>query len=552
MFNENMTKQERTLALSHMGVGFIAVLIGTLCGVLQVLVRSENIPLPSFLNYYQILTAHGLMLAIVFTTFFIFGFFVSGLVYTMGSFSNAVRKTVWIGFWLMVVGTALVTVLVILNEASVLYTFYAPMMANPWFYVGLALVVIGSWVEGFAMLVHYFGWRKQNPGKTTPLFGFMATTTIILWVVACLGVVATVVFQLIPWSFGWVDTIDVTLSRTLFWYFGHPLVYFWLLPAYMAWYTMMPKIIGGKLFSDHLARFSFILFLLFSIPVGFHHQLMEPGISSFWKFLQTVLTFMVVIPSLMTAFSMFATFEMRGRELGGRGVFGWVKTLPWHDVRFTSLFVAMFFFIPGGAGGLVNASFQMNEVVHNTLWIVGHFHITVGTPVVMTFFGISFWLIPYLSGRTMTATYKKMAGFQVLLWAIGMFLMSTAQHILGLFGAPRRTGYTTYNDNPLAIEWMDKFFASYKTMAVGGSILFIAAMLFLGLMVQAMWYLPKETADARVEFPMIETPNSVPSFLENWKFWIALTFLLILIAYSIPLADMIFSDNPGSPGIRTW
>ncbi|MGL4523292.1 MAG: cbb3-type cytochrome c oxidase subunit I, partial [Bacilli bacterium] len=272
----------------------------------------------------------------------------------------------------------------------------------------------------------------------------------------------------------------------------------------------------------------------------------------FWKFLQTVLTFMVVIPSLMTAFSMFATFEMRGRELGGKGVFGWFRLLPWSDVRFTSLFIAMLFFIPGGAGGLVNASFQMNEVVHNTLWIVGHFHITVGTPVVMTFFGISFWLIPYLSGRVMTATYKKLAMLQVILWSVGMFMMSTAQHILGLFGAPRRTAYTTYNDNPTALEWADQMFASYKTMAVGGSILFIAAMLFLGLMIYAMRSLPLETKENKTEFPMIETPDTVPTFLENWKFWIGLTFVLILIAYAIPVYEMISGDTPGAPGVRTW
>ena len=54
-------------------------------------------------------------------------------------------------------------------------------------------------------------------------------------------------------------------------------VYFWLLPAYIAWYVVVPKIIGTKVFSDSLARFSFVLFILFSIPVGFHHQLTEPG-----------------------------------------------------------------------------------------------------------------------------------------------------------------------------------------------------------------------------------------------------------------------------------
>src|SRR5699024_7892601 len=135
----------------------------------------------------------------------------------------------------------------------------------------------------------------------------MAVITLVMWQIATLGVAASVLIQFLPMSLGITETIDVLVSRTLFWYFGHPLVYFWLLPAYMAWYAIIPKIIGGKIFSDTLARLSFVLLLLFSIPVGFHHQLTEPGIDPFWKYIQVILTFLVVIPSLMTAFSLFAS-----------------------------------------------------------------------------------------------------------------------------------------------------------------------------------------------------------------------------------------------------
>jgi cytochrome c oxidase subunit I len=133
----------------------------------------------------------------------------------------------------------------------------------------------------------------------------------LLWFVCTLGVAATALFQFIPWSLGYTEKINVLVSRTLFWYFGHPLVYFWLLPAYMVWYVSIPKIIGGKMFSDSLARLSFLLFLIFSIPVGFHHQLTEPVIDPKWKFFQVCLTLAVAIPSLMTAFSMFANFEQK-------------------------------------------------------------------------------------------------------------------------------------------------------------------------------------------------------------------------------------------------
>ncbi|MBP1931649.1 b(o/a)3-type cytochrome-c oxidase subunit 1 [Ammoniphilus resinae] len=548
--------KDSKLSMSYLTVGFIAVFIGAICGLLQGLVRGGVIELPSFINYYQLLTAHGVLLALVFTTYFIYGLLFAGVSKTMGALSDKARSIGWIGFWVMTIGTICSTIMIILGEASVLYTFYAPLKAHPLYYIGLALVVVGSWIGGAAMLMHYSGWRKKNSGKLSPLFGYMTTATIILWIVCTIGVAISVLFQFIPWSFGWADRINVLLSRTLFWYFGHPLVYFWLLPAYIIWYVCIPKIIGGKVFSDSLARLSFVLFILFSIPVGFHHQLTESGIPEGWKFLQVVLTFMVITPSLMTAFSLFATFETTGREKGARGLFGWLKKLPYNDVRFFAPFMGMLFFIPGGAGGIVNASHQMNTVIHNTLWVVGHFHITVGTPVVLTFFGVTYWLVPYLTGRKLTPALNRAGMIQTILWSVGMFFMSTAMHILGLFGAPRRTAYSTYQDNPTALEWFHGFFAHYTTVALGGTILFIAAMMMVYLFFHLAFFAPKAENDIEAtEFPIGEVAEhayTTPRILENWKVWIGIVVVLILIAYTIPVTDMITHAPAGSPPIRTW
>ncbi|MBU9671897.1 b(o/a)3-type cytochrome-c oxidase subunit 1 [Planococcus sp. CP5-4] len=549
-----IAQPERKIALWHLGVAYTAFLIGTLMGVLQVFIRNDALQLPAWLDYYQILTAHGVLLALIYTTFFIFAFFITGMSKSLGSFGPKVRLFSWIGLWVTLLGTVMATVMIIAGEASVLYTFYAPLKANGFYYVGLALVIIGTWVSSFALVGHYIVWRRKNKGQLSPLFAFMTITTIVLWIIACLGVVATVLFQYIPWAFGWTDTINVELSRSLFWYFGHPLVYFWLLPAYIAWYTIVPKLLGVKVFSDSLARLAFVLFILFSIPVGFHHQLTEPGISNFWKFLQVVLTFMVIVPSLMTAFSMFATFEISGRKKGGTGLFGWFKKLPWRDVRFTSIFIAMAFFIPGGAGGIINASFQLNEVVHNTLWIVGHFHITVGTPVAMTFMGLTFWLIPYLTGRRFTKRMQRLGFVQIITWSIGMLLMSTAQHVLGLMGAPRRTAYSGYNDHPSAMEWFDGIISNHVTMAIGGTILFLSAMILMYIVIMTMFVLPKaETPEQMVEFPLAESDMSnTPKWLENWWIWISIAAALIIIAYAIPLTHMIQHAPPGSKGFITW
>jgi cytochrome c oxidase subunit I len=544
---KSFDRRDSALALSHILFAFVALFIGGVAGLLQGLVRGGMLELPYGIGYYQLLTAHGVLMALVFTTYFIIGFMYAGLAKTLGGQLLPIARSFgWAGFVLMTVGTVLATIMILLNKATVLYTFYAPMKASPWFYIALVFVVVGSWLSGYGMFTNYRYWKRTHQGKLTPLFSFMAIVTMLMWVVATLGVAIEVIFQLIPWSFGWVDTVNIMLSRTLFWYFGHPLVYFWLLPAYMCWYVVIPKVIGGKMFSDALARLSFIMFLLFSIPVGFHHQLMEPGISNVWKFVQVVLTFMVVIPSLMTAFSLFASFEMHGRSVGAKGLFGWFRKLPWGDVRFFAPFMGMVIFIPAGAGGIVNASHEMNALIHNTLWVTGHFHLTVATSVALTFFGITYWLIPALTGRKLTSFMHKMGLAQTWIWLIGMFFMSGSMHTVGLFGSPRRTAYTTYMDHPEAVLWMPYHVA----MAIGGTILFVGVILMI-VNIVLLLNAPK----GQEEFPIAEvsdTAEKTPAIFERWGVWVGILVVLILVAYTVPVTEMITNPGVGSKGFVTW
>ncbi|MCP1306918.1 b(o/a)3-type cytochrome-c oxidase subunit 1 [Paenibacillus tyrfis] len=544
---KSFDRRDSALVLAHILFAFFALFLGGIAGVMQGLVRGGMLALPMGIGYYQLLTAHGVLMALIFTTYFIIGFLYAGVARTLGGHLLPIARNLgWLGFGLMTLGTAIATVEILLNRATVLYTFYAPLKASPAFYIALVFVVVGSWMSGFGIFINYRYWKKTHRGETTPIFTFMAVVTMLMWIIATLGVAIEVLFQLIPWSLGWVDTVNVVLSRTLFWYFGHPLVYFWLLPAYMCWYVVIPKVIGGKMFSDALARLSFIMFLLFSIPVGFHHQLMEPGISNVWKFVQVVLTFMVVIPSLMTAFSLFASFEMHGRSVGAKGLFGWLKKLPWKDVRFFAPFMGMLIFIPAGAGGLINASHELNAIVHNTLWVTGHFHLTVATSVALTFFGITYWLIPAMLGREMTPLMHRMGIIQTIVWMVGMFFMSGSMHTVGLLGSPRRTAFTTYQDSADAVGWMPYHVA----MAIGGTILFIGVVMMIINIVMLLSAPKGET-----EFPIAEASEAAekaPAIFERWGVWVGVLVVLILVAYSVPVMDIISNASVGSKGFKTW
>ena len=219
-----------------------------------------------------------------------------------------------------------------------------------------------------------------------------------------------------------------------------------------------------------MARASFLLFLLLSTPVGFHHQYTDPGIEQGWKLVHTFFTFAVFFPSLLTFFNVVASLESGARARGGKGLVAWFGKLPWGDPSLAAQVLAMLTFAFGGIGGLINASHSMNLLVHNSMYIVGHFHLTVGTAVTLSFMGITYWLVPVLVGRGLWS--RRLALTQVWLWTTGMAMFSYALHSLGLQGMPRRTwlAAATYG-RP---EWGDLT----PLIGIGGAIMFVSAMLY--------------------------------------------------------------------------
>jgi cytochrome c oxidase subunit I len=394
-----MTRAD-ALAGSHLGIAVAAFGLAALMGVLQALsIADISFPMRSEELYYMAVTAHGVLMALVFTIFFIMGL---GYVFAQESLGRITgRPAAWAAFWIAVIGTSIAAFTILRGQASVLYTFYPPMQAHPLFYVGATLLVVGSWIWGGVMIASFRSWQRDHPGMPVPLSMHGMLATVIIWYLATAGLAIEVVGLIIPWSLGLVSTIDPMLARTYFWWFGHPFVYFLLLPAYVLWYYVLPQVAGGRLFSDPLARMAFIIFVVLSTPVGFHHQLTDPGISAGWKLAHSVTTFAVVYPSFVTAFTVVASLEVAGRMKGADGLFDWIGRLPWRDPFFASVALAMIAFVFGGFGGVINAAYAMNTMVHNTAWVQGHFHVTLGTTVALSFMGATYWLLPRLTGRAL-------------------------------------------------------------------------------------------------------------------------------------------------------
>jgi cytochrome c oxidase subunit 1 len=535
------------LTAAYLAVALVALLGGVLTGLAQALehagINVYPALAPAVQSYYHGLTLHGVLNVLVWTTFFICGFLPFVAVEALAT-PLASSRLGWATFWLMAAGLLLAAVPLVGNAATVMFTFYPPLKAHWAFYVGLTLVVVGTWLVTLNLTLTWRAWRRAHPAARTPLPAFMALVTFFMWTLASLGLAAEMLFMLIPWSLGLVAGTDALLARVLFWFTGHPIVYFWLLPAYVSWYTLVPLQAGGRLFSDPLARASFLLFLVLSTPLGFHHQYTDPGIHAGWKLVHAFLTFAVFFPSLLTFFNVVASLESGARARGGRGWVAWFGRLPWGDPSVAAQVLAMILFAFGGIGGLVNASFSLNRLVHNTAWIPGHLHLTVGTAVTLSFMGITYWLVPLLRGRALWS--RRLALVQVWSWAAGMVVFSNALHRLGLMGMPRRTmiGAAPY----VQAEWKPLL----PLVGIGGAILTLSALLyFLNLaLTLAASRRPYTQGVAFAE--AMSGPDHAPAVFDRWRPWLALAVVLVVLAYGPSLARLIVSTPFDAPGLRVW
>lgn len=538
------TERANVLVLTHIYTSTLVLGLGALFGMLQGFSRANLIVMPPWFDYYRMLTAHGVLMALVFTTFFITGLFTYA-VYTSIPRERSLTLGWW-GYGTMLTGTAMAAIEILAGNATVLYTFYAPLKASPLFYMGATLLVLGTWMVAADVVENVVWFKRRNPAERIPLPAFVSATTMIMWVIATLGVVGEMAI-LLPWALGFTHGIDVGLTRMLFWYFGHPLVYFWIMGAYVIWYTVVPTTFGGKLFSDGLTRLAFIMLLLLSTPVGLHHQYLDPGIAAGWKWMHTVTTYGVVIPSFMTAFAIFAGFELAARRAGVRGFWNIVRWLPWKDPAFAGPACGMLLFIPGGFGGIVNNSYSMDVLVHNTMWIVGHFHITVGGPVALTFIGASYRLVPALTGRKLFA--PRLALVQVYTWFVGMSIMSTAMHWAGLLGAPRRTSDVSYFGARGAATWHHEM----SWAAFGGMLVAISVLMFI--IVATGTFLAKRPAETPPSFAFATADEDgvpAPAGLDRLGRWTTIALALAVLAYAGPLWVQIETHAHLAPGMRTW
>ncbi len=519
----------KRLVLAHFWVAFIAFLGAILLGEWQMFVRS---PLSAWVNnpehYYRSVTAHGTVMAYVMPTLLAmgFGYAISELALKRPLIG---LRWAWAGFAMVVLGTATAATTIGIGKASVLYTFYPPMLASSAYYLGVVLVVVGSWVWVVLMSINLRAWKKEHPGERVPLAMFGNVAGAYLWAWTSVGAASEVLVLILPASFGLTDTINAGLARVLFSWTLHAIVYFWLIPAYIAFYSIVPRAIGGRLYSDTMGRVAFALFLVFSMPIGIHHLFADPQVGAGFKFVHAVMTAMVTVPTFLTVFTIVASIEIAARLRGGKGAFGWVKALPWDNPVMLAVTFSFVMLGLGGAGGIINMSYQLNETIHNTQWVTGHFHLIFGGTVVIMYFVIAYDLWPQLMDSAPLSA--RAMRIQLWLWFIGMMILTLPWHWVGLLGMPRRMAYYDYTDPALHPQaW------TVTASTIGGLLVVASAVLFVAILARA-----RRGSGEPAPYTFSEAVHAVahtPAALNGFAVWVTMMIALTVVNYGYPIVQL--------------
>jgi Heme/copper-type cytochrome/quinol oxidases, subunit 1 len=295
------------------------------------------------------------------------------------------------------------------------YSWY---VVSPFFFIGWILNDLFVYLAGIWIVYHYaIAARNLKEKLPVPLVFFLMI--ILLFMIGYSGVTVADVWDIL--AFYGVTGLDPIANQIAFWIFGHAVVYMAWIPAVAALYLLIPLLSGNPLFSDRMGRVAAVLYLIFSNNIPIHHLYMV-NLPIALKVLQEALTYAVTVPTFMTFLNLWATAKGS-------------KNTP---VNVITLFTVTSFAgsIFAGVTGMSNATISYDAIVHNTDYVVGHFHAMILLGIVPAAMAVLYVMIPMMSGRQWFSA--KMAWVHYVGYVFGAILFDIGIETAGLDGIVRR------------------------------------------------------------------------------------------------------------------
>ena len=481
----------------------IFLAIGGLFGLLVALTRWPAVHFLPADWFYLALTAHGFDVLLVWIIFFEMAILYFASAILLNS-RLAGPKWAWTGFGLMLAGALITNVVVLQGQSSVMFTSYVPMQAEPGFYLGIILFAVGALIGCgvfFGTLV--IAKRDKTYEGSIPLVTFGALTAAII-AVFTIASGAIILIPTLLWSVGLVSHIDPLVYKTIWWAMGHSSQQINVAAHVSVWYAIAALTFGAKPLSEKVSRMAFLMYILFLQLASAHHLLVEPGLSAEWKIFNTSYAmYLAVLGSMVHGMTVPGSIEAAQRARGlTKGLFEWLRKAPWSNPAFAGMFMSLVFFgFIGGISGVVMGTEQINLIMHNTIYVPGHFHGTVVAGTTLAFMAVTYLLIPLIFRRELAL--KKIAQWQPYVFGIGVAGISVFMMGAGTLGVARRHWDMTFADAPLPFDYPS---AAYLMMGLNGIFAILAAIggvMFVVVVVKSVFFGRKLAEDEKPDYPEV-------------------------------------------------
>jgi cytochrome c oxidase subunit I len=515
----------------------VFLLIGGFFGLGVALTRMPGVQLLKPEMFYLFLTGHGIVALMVWIIFFEIAVLYFCCSHLLGS-RIATPRWAWLGFWLMIIGALTTFVAIIQGNSSVMMTSYPPLEAAPHFYLGLILFAVGALIGCFVFLgTLVIAKEEKTYGEgSLPLVVFGAVT-------ACICAIFTIAagaIILIPtflWRVGLISHIDPMMYRVIWWAFGHTSQQINVVTHISIWYLIAGLLFGAKPMSEKVSRGAFLLYILFLNLGSVHHLLSDPGLSSTWKIFNTsYMIYLAVLASLIHGLTVPGSIEVAQRKKGlDTGMFTWLRKAPWGNPVFSGMFLSLigFGFI-GGITGVVMSVEQVNMIIHNTMYLPGHFHGTVVCGTTTAFMAITYYLIPVVFQRKVALA--GWAKWQPYIYSLGSFTFAIAIMGAGTMGLQRRQADITYAGQSLAYQYPELGKAMLSIGELGGVVMAVGGVMFI-LIVLASVFAGERIPEGSAPWPKVQDADVV--FEKSGKKHIGIggfeapgTFVLAMILFA--------------------
>jgi cytochrome c oxidase subunit 1 len=358
-------------------------------------------------------------------------------------------------------------------------------------------------------------------------FGALTAAIIAVFTIASGAIILLPTFL---WSVGLISNIDTLTYKTVWWAMGHSSQQINVSAHVAIWYLIAAMLLGARTISEKVSRMAFLMYILFLQLASAHHLLVEPGISSEWKIFNTSYAmYLAVLGSMVHGMTIPGSIENAQRQRGfNNGLFQWLRKAPWGNPAFAGMFISLILFgFLGGISGVVMGTEQLNLIMHNTLYVPGHFHGTVVAGTTLAFMAVTYLLVPLIFRREIM--FKKLAQIQPYLFGLGVAGISVFMMGAGTLGVSRRHWDITFAD---AIMGFDYPATAYLMLAANGISAVLASLggiIYVFVVVSSVFFGRKIGANEKVMD--IPAPAAVSHYGSATKISIPGTAVLVAVFF---------------------